>query len=376
MNNRAIFTSDEHRANEERKRELIKLVASAEAVLIVGAGSSMRAGYVSLDNLLEKLEDLSQGLCKGFEPNTKKREDDPIAYAEDIKSYIRETTGDLDRYNALMYDLFKAKTASVDDFHKTLVSLPFRGILTTNYDIVLEAALGAVEPEFAIDNSLVVEDQSAGRVDEFLMAMNNDSKVPRRVAHLHGKYDLARSTILSTRDYKRAYGSDTNVNEYKRKDERKLCSQLLWAVFATRRVVFIGSSMEDHYLEKMLADVSSALWRWNKSFHFAIMSISPECAKKSKDKADKLKSEYGIDTVFYDNSDGSHLRLQHIVAEMAKSCGIEIPSTINEDGIQFPTNEGKIQSAASEDKIQSSIDGLDWLNQATERMERKMNDEN
>ena len=222
MNDRELFTSEELKENEERKRELIELVASGEAVLVVGAGSSMRAGYVSLANLLEKLENLAQKFGNGFEPDTEKREDTPLAYAENIQSYIRDKTGDLDRYNALIYDLFKTKTSSVGDFHKTLVSLPFRGILTTNYDTVLEAALGAVEPKFAFDNSLVIQEQSAGRVDEFLMAMNNDSKVPRRIAHLHGKFDLSSSTILSTHDYKQAYGSDTNEKEYGRKDEWKL----------------------------------------------------------------------------------------------------------------------------------------------------------
>ena len=367
MNDRELFTSEELKENEERKRELIELVASGEAVLVVGAGSSMRAGYVSLANLLEKLENLAQKFGNGFEPDTEKREDTPLAYAENIQSYIRDKTGDLDRYNALIYDLFKTKTSSVGDFHKTLVSLPFRGILTTNYDTVLEAALGAVEPKFAFDNSLVIQEQSAGRVDEFLMAMNNDSKVPRRIAHLHGKFDLSSSTILSTHDYKQAYGSDTNEKEYGRKDEWKLRSLLLWALFATRRVVFVGLSMEDPYLEKALTAVSPALWRWNKSIHYTIMGISLECARKSKDKADRLKSEYGIDTVFYDNSDGSHLRLQHIVAEMAKVCNIEISSPIDEDRTPSPINE---------DEIQSPIDGLDWLEQVTERMERKIDDEN
>ena len=39
MNYPEIFTPEERDENEERKRELIELVASGEAVLIVGAGS-------------------------------------------------------------------------------------------------------------------------------------------------------------------------------------------------------------------------------------------------------------------------------------------------------------------------------------------------
>ena len=49
MNNPEIFTSKEWDKNEERKHELIELVASGEAVLMVGAGSSARVGYVTWD---------------------------------------------------------------------------------------------------------------------------------------------------------------------------------------------------------------------------------------------------------------------------------------------------------------------------------------
>ena len=47
MNNQKIilpevFTPEERNENADRKRELIELVASGEAILIVGAGSSAR----------------------------------------------------------------------------------------------------------------------------------------------------------------------------------------------------------------------------------------------------------------------------------------------------------------------------------------------
>ena len=59
MNNPEIFTPDERDENEERKRELIELVASGEAMLIVGAGSSARVGYVTWNRLMDELEKFS-----------------------------------------------------------------------------------------------------------------------------------------------------------------------------------------------------------------------------------------------------------------------------------------------------------------------------
>ena len=262
MNNPEIFTPEERNENEERKRELIELVASGEATLIVGAGSSARVGYLTWKGLLEELEDLANRCGPGLDQTQK---GDDLAYAEDIKSHIRNKTGSLRRYHDFLYNLFRRKSPPCDDFHKMLVSLPFRGILTTNYDTVLEAALGEIEHESASDNSLVIDEESAGRVHEFLMAMNNDKRMTRRIAHLHGTFNPANSIILSIEDYKDAYGLNPIGEEDEEKNESKLRFRLLWAVLATRRVVFVGFSMGDPYLTRILKTVSEDLWTWNKS---------------------------------------------------------------------------------------------------------------
>ena len=59
MNNSEIFTPEEHDENEERKRKLIELVASGEAVLIVGAGSSAPCRLSYLERTPEGIEKFS-----------------------------------------------------------------------------------------------------------------------------------------------------------------------------------------------------------------------------------------------------------------------------------------------------------------------------
>ena len=381
MNSQEIFTPEERDENTKRKRELIKLVASGEAILIVGAGSSRRVGYPDWSCLLKELDDLASGWDDGFKPDEGKRENDPLAYAEEVKSSICKT-GNLGRYHALLYKLFKRKTPSFDYFHKRLVSLPFRGILTTNYDTVLEAALGEaalgeVEQASASDNSLLIDDGSAGRVHEFLRAMT-DSSLTRRIAHLHGRFDLASSIILSIEDYKRAYGLKLTANQVQRDSEWTLHRKLLWAVLATRRVVFIGFSMNDPYLNEMLETVSADLWAWGQSTHYVIMSISPESAEGSKDKAEKLKSEYGVDTVFYEDSDNSHRGLDHIVAEIFDRCDAESRPPI--DVVESRPPIDVVESRPPIDVVESQPpideDELDWLERMNQRMERKIDDEN
>ena len=369
MNNQEIFTSEERDENTERRRELIELVASGEAVLIVGAGSSIRVGYPDWPGLLKELEDLTNRWVDDFEPDEQKRANDPLIYAEVLKSDISEETGDLGRYYALLQNLFSPKNPPCQDFHRRLVLLPFRGILTTNYDIVLEAALSEIEQSSAYDNSLIIEHGSAGRVHEFLMSMNNDKRMTRRIAHLHGKFDPPSSIILSIEDYERAYGLRLTANQGQRDSEWTLHRKLLWAVLATRRAVFIGFSMDDPYLNKMLDTVSTDLWGWDQSIHFAIMSISPEDTEDSKDKAERLKSEYGVDTVFYEDFGNSHRGLDHIVAEISERCAVE-----DQPSIETVEDQPSIETVEGQPPIDE--DGLDWLEQINQRMERKIDDEN
>lgn len=345
MNNPEIFTPEERDENEERKRELIELVASGEAVLMVGSGSSVRVGYVTWDGLIEELENFANRCRMGLDQTHK---NDLLVYAEDIKSHISNERG-ISRYHNYLYDLFKRKSPPCDDFHKMLVSLPFRGILTTNYDTVLEAALATIDPESASDNSLVIDESSGARVHEFLMAMNNDQRMVRRIAHLHGIFYPADSIILSIEDYKRAYGPDLTDEDDQQKNESKLRFRLLWAVLATRRVVFVGFSMNDPYLNKILETVSEDLWTWNKSTHFAIMSISLKDAEDSKDKSERLNNEYGVGTVFYEDPDNSHQGLDQIIDEIHEACTI---------------------------RSQPTADQVDWLEEVNQRMERGIDDEN
>ena len=119
MNNQKILTSKEQEKYEEqkreieRKRELIKLIRSGEAVLIVGAGSSKRVGYSDWPDLLKELESLAGKCGSGFKPNQTKLKDEPLKYAQDIKSHIsKQMAGDLTEYYALLERSFEPSSLS------------------------------------------------------------------------------------------------------------------------------------------------------------------------------------------------------------------------------------------------------------------------
>ncbi len=316
-----VFNSEELVQNELRKKELIELVGSKQALLVVGAGSSALIGYSTWPKLLKKLEELACECARDFNVDEIKRENDPLGYADDIKNHIKKNTKGLDKYHKLLQKEFCPRNPGCKDFHKTLVRLPFKGILTTNYDKVLEAALGEINPEFSYDNSLIIKKNTEGRISEFFLSLDF-KEYPRRIAHLHGRFDEPDSIILSSEDYSNFYGFAMSAVEGKLKDDIpkwSLHRKFLWSVLATRRIVFIGFSMNDLYLNTMLDFVCRDLWRWNESIHFAVMSISQIKADETKEKAKKLKRDFGIEVVFYEDIDDSHRGLEQIIAEVDKN---------------------------------------------------------
>ena len=345
-------------------------------------------GYVTQTGLVfyRKLANLAGKY--GFKPEEEKRRKYPLAYAEDIKSYICKKTGALGRYHDLLFELFQPKNPSCDDFHRLLVELPVRGILTTNYDTVLEEALlqkkiemEQKEKAVLIDETpLVIGKDPPRLIHEFLLARNNDPKIPQRVAHLHGMYRNPESIILSYNDYIEKYGLRVEQTGQGQSSEDKwtLHRKLLWSVLATRRVVFVGFSMADPYFKEMLETVIKDLWGWDKSIHFAIMSISSKDAENSKVEAESLKNKYGVGTVFYEDDDGSHLRLEHIIAEIVKECGVEVQSAIvtqeqTDDDIPAIDEEPKPVLSKSADILIR----LEEINQRVDKlMGRKIDHEN
>jgi hypothetical protein len=333
-------------------------------------------GYLTWDALIQNLEQLAVECGDSFTVDISTREGDVLRYAETIKRHIVKTQGDLDRYYQRLYALYRTRTPSCGDLHKALVRLPVRGILTTNYDTVLEAALVQTNTnEHGHDNSLVVGDDLAVRVSEFLMSLNNIERIPRRVAHLHGRYDQPAGIVLSLEDYAKAYGVKLHRTngEAAREVQWRLHRKVLWAILATRRAVFVGFSMNDPYLREMLKTVSEDLWRWDEPVHFAIMDIRPEDAIQKKRGAEILREQYGIEVVFYENQDGGHQGLNRLVEELAQRSASggasQIPVIAADEGDRSPHSVDWDHAATEhdEDKGQS-----EWLEAQTQKMEKRI----
>lgn len=120
--------------NAEASRRLVDLLKQNSAVLMAGAGCSRFCGYPSWNELVEEMRGkLAPSMLVRLNES-------PEEYADSIKNSVRDT-GQMDDYYNFLQERFGPRNPAYDAVHLTLVRLPFRGIVTTNYDPVLESAM-------------------------------------------------------------------------------------------------------------------------------------------------------------------------------------------------------------------------------------------
>ncbi len=304
------LTSDEVEANERRKQELVALIASGDAVLFVGAGSSKMAGFPTWAELILKLEQLAAECGDGFDTDQdifKKGPTEFLAYLSKIKTHIRDRMGNDDTYNTFLTRTFSGESGfTVLEMHHQLVRLPFRGIVTTNYDFVLEAALARDFRDSGHNNSLAYGIDAPYLIYELLRKLTIAGQ-QRQVLHIHGCYRAPDRIVLTLEDYEVAYGDDSYLPDVMR------------TVLSSYRLVFVGFSLTDPYFRGLLGRVVSRFQLKALPIHFAVVDISPLNAPEQKARAHQLKLEYGTEVVFYDRIDDTHRGLRDIIGDIARA---------------------------------------------------------
>lgn len=322
-----IFNAQELDQNNLRRQKLIAFIKSGEAILMAGAGSSgnIYPPWPEFVALLKKT-------ATDINPDFNEDESDFLAFADKVKLCL----GD-DHYYKVISDTFAPLEKTHEEFHEVICRMPFRGFTTTNYDMVLESALISIRqyPDYA----LVFDGTAKNLINRFLLSLNDRHFHPKKVAHLHGKYDVKGSIVLSESEYSAKYGfsiipnelslfdtiqngniSKEEFNELIRKYgyEWPIGRKLLWSLLATRRLVFVGFSLNDQYFQRMLEYVKEDLATYNSETHFIILRITKGNMVKSKNFAHNLKQTYGIETVFYEEEDGRYDALADFIINLGQ----------------------------------------------------------
>lgn len=188
-------------------------------VAVVGSGPSCHAGLPSWPELLRRIAGEV-----GLEAEVKKylHDGDYLSVAQFL--VMRRTEQEIQERVAKQIKLTEQGPSPL---HRLIVKLPFAGIITTNYDLLLSHADAnqSFQPAMNYSNSSL-----------------RDKSNERFILHLHGHIGDPASIIVSRQGY--------DYMELKAGKVR----QFLAGVFQYRTVLFIGFGFADHHVDDVLRE--------------------------------------------------------------------------------------------------------------------------
>ena len=271
---------------EQFLRDYSKEIDNGSAALFIGAGLSVRSGFVDWRGLLKEIaNDLGLNVDE---------ESDLIALAQ----YEFNSSRNRYRLNTAIIDEFKTR-AAFSEAHRKLARLPIEVIWTTNYDKLIEHSLEAIDK--LVDVKCEVKQLP-------VHLRNTDVTVYK----MHGDVDNPDSAVLTKDDYERFDIDRRAFTEMLRTDLTRFC------------FLFVGFSFTDPNIEYIFGRLRTMLQGANRT-HYCIMRRpqkpkSNANAARQKHKRDLKRfghriedlKRFGIRTFVIEN----HADLEPILQEL------------------------------------------------------------
>lgn len=292
-----LLTKSAH-PSDASYRSLVEAIAGG-AALFVGAGSSRKVGYPTWGELLSELAAAARVLNAA-----RVEEVEGVDHLSQASAY-KEVLG-AGSYHRVICEVFAPRTPPHDAVHESLVDIPFRHVLTTNYDGVLQSAhrvvFGASADGFDADESV--------KLAEF---WTRHQELPRSYVHLHGSIGRPEGIVLCREEYDQRYHRDRRFEDFLR------------GFLSSNRLVFAGFSLSDHDFTYIL-DQARAIWTPGGPRHFALLPARADAQQQRVDAAD-LRNRVGIEPVFFDNSSGDYSGLWSLVGRLQADVAARIRAT-------------------------------------------------
>ena len=311
--------------NEKAKQELISILRGRQAILFAGAGCSKVAGYPLWDELLDSMRD-------ELIPSLEKPSDmDNMVFADRIKEQMIHE-GHKKEYEKYLERTFQPQSSkNHSNFHCALVKLGFSGIVTTNYDIILETAVGEAFTDDSywrcnpIDLCLL---DKPYRVFDFIRKLS-PSNDHCHILHIHGFYDNSEYIILTASDYRKAYGEQINgeINASRNRVLDTFHRKVIWSLLVTHPIVFVGFSMDDEFFMKMLGIVREDFGLDNEHVYYSMMGYEND---EDRERSARILKHKGVLPIFYyapklpSLQKVDHSGLERLIFELASIVGVQI----------------------------------------------------
>jgi hypothetical protein len=334
-------------SNYHARKRLLDYLKSQKAMAFVGAGASMEL-YKGWGDLLIFLSE--EAKKRGF------ADDDDIEFwnmqqtarPQQVARMIRHKFGDDAVFFAVLKDYFQEKPSEhtgrlYTHIHQLIASLPFKGVVTTNYDPGLWNAFLDHRPKACSLLPATWQDKDVVNSWNSRDIFHDSNRCP--ILHIHGSWLHPDTIILDNDKYREVYGKD-----YFRTMFKSLWSQ--------ERLVLIGCGFNDTWLDRNLDEILGAVGETTDVRHVAFVGISEEHEKHMPRYRHLMQNMYRIEVLFYRmktifengsrRSDHSDLLsvLNEICVEISPKKKLEERS-VEEVVTQSPSDKSDIRSSFS-----------------------------
>jgi hypothetical protein len=219
-----LFRNDQDILNYSTLKRLIQ---ESNCSAFVGAGLSVHAGYPTSNDLINYLT--TEGNIDPAELNSL---GDFSLKATRIKNSIEDRG---QNFFTILYRRFDEGYFPINrtvPLYEDLVRIPFKSIITTNYDSCIEEAAGLQNITFQ-------------QIQIYPLVSPNNLEA-KRLYYIHGRIDQnnliasSESLVLTTESYSQAYGEASTLPVF------------MSSIFDSHNILFIGFGLEEPTLDRLL----------------------------------------------------------------------------------------------------------------------------
>ena len=320
--------------------QLLALLRSGQPYAMTGSGVSIWAGYRTWPQVIERLA-AAVTERRGAEVNTAaivRNHQDLLFCAQVLGRELRP-----EDFAEFIRQEFSPNGRSPHDLLYRIAQMPFRHVLTLNFEHSIEEAHAAVELRCE-----TVSCCNRGEISRFLASIDSPD-YPRQAVHLHGVYTDPTETIALTENgYRHLYR------------DNRLFQQFLWLLAATKRIVFLGFGFEDTDFLNAMRDAARDVHE-NGNRHFAVIGIGR--AEEDGPFRQRLNERFLVEPIFYelgDEGDDRYAGFPELINGIAHELALPVlpaPGVVQSAAPEPATEPGDLQRAAElADQLLGRID--------------------
>lgn len=270
----------------ELPKDLINRIRDGKCILFAGAGTSLDAGLPTWHELLENMIDQVMD-CGQIDAGQKKELEELL----DIQDYtvVAEFCKDMlgaKGFANLIKDRLSTKNR-VSAMHKLLAEIPFKAVITSNYDNFLE--------KNHRNYKVILPDDINKDGQDAVSSFFEDDMFP--IFKVHGSYEDPGSIILTDNDYRNVI-----FRKPRYRDNLK-------RLFEDKSLLFVGFSFRDSSINLLLQEIFT-ITDGMSNYHYAFISDIGSIKK------DFFRKSRNIRVIPYQTVEGSHLVLNRMLEKL------------------------------------------------------------